>query len=161
LLLEIRKNIIIVKIYEIEIDFNTQSIFKSSYFKSSDKYVKKPQKIIEIFERVILHEKMQQFFLVDFVGKVFYKKLKKEDHNFDDFIPETISFATASKKTSQEIYNKRLLISAINGVDITTIFMNFNSFALVIIGNAKNFRRFKDIQQLCLDVYQEIQNNIN
>jgi len=156
ILLELRKNIIILKIYKHKLEINSQEILNLPYFKSNEKYVKRPQKIIEIFKDFSLQENIQQFFLVDMVGKVFYEDQKNSSHNFEELIPETISFVTASKKASQEIYNKTMLMSAINGVKTTTIYINFNTFALVIIANAEDFSNYKDIQYLCFELFQQI-----
>lgn len=156
LLLDLRKNIIILKIYKHELEINNQEILKLPYFKSNEKYVKKPQKIIEIFNDISFQENIQQFFLVDMVGKVFYEDQKNSSHNFEDFIPETISFVTASKKASQEIYNKTMLMSVINGVKTSTICINFNTFVLVIISNAGDFSNYKDVQHLGFDIYRQI-----
>lgn len=156
LLLKIRKNVIITKISEKPIAFNSQKILELPYFKSDKKSVKKPHKVIEVFKDITLQKDIQQYFLVDMTGKVFFTKFTKTIYNFEDFIPETISFITAAKKASQEIYNRTLLIAVIKGVKTTIIYINFNTFVLVLIDDAKNFNEFNDIQILCYKVYQEI-----
>ena len=56
-----------------------------------------------------------------------------------EYVPETISFLTSSKKTSEEIFRKVLFNASIGGVRITTICINFNNFCLTLIGNIHDF----------------------
>lgn len=156
LLIEIRKKIIITKILKSKIVFRSQEILELPYFKTKDKYLKKPQKIAEQFKLINLNNNIKQLYLVDLLGKIFYRKIIDNTYNYSKFIPEMISFLTASKKSSEEIFKRVMLISIINGKNTTTICMNFNNFALILIGNTEDFDNFSVLQKLCVDIYQQI-----
>ena len=90
------------------------------------------------------------------VGKIFYSEIFDKAYDCSDYIPETISFLTASKKASEEIYNRILFNASIGGEKLATICMNFNNFALTLIGKIQDFTDYKVIQKTCLDIYQQL-----
>lgn len=125
-LVEIRKKIIIVKQYQLPDNIENEFL-ALDFFKSKDKYIKKPKKIVEKFEKIIWDNKIKQIFLVDLVGKIIYSKIFDEKYDCYDYIPETISVLTSSKKLSEETYNRTLFNSSLGGQKITTICINFNN----------------------------------
>ena len=126
------------------------------FFKDKEKYIKKPKKLSEKFATLKWDSNTKQVFLVDLVGKVFFSEVFDPTYDCSEYIPETISFLTSSKKISKEIYNRILFNAAIGGEKITTICINFNNFALTMIGNIKDLSDFKVIQTLCLNIYRQV-----
>jgi hypothetical protein len=155
ILVEPRGKILIVKQYKLLEDIE-EGFLSLEFFKQTEKYLKKPKKIVEKFENVKFNSKIKQISLVDMLGKVLYSTIFDSDYDCSDFIPETISFLTSSKKTSEEIYNRALFIGTIGGNKITTICMNFNNFCLTLIGNVKELHDFNVIQSICTDIYKQL-----
>jgi len=155
IVVEPRKKILIVKQYNLSVDFENDFL-SLEFFKDEGKYVKKPRKLIEIFDNVKWDPRIRQIFLVDLVGKVFYSKIFDENYNCSDYIPETISFLTSAKKASIEIYHRVLFNAAIGGKRIITICINFNNFALTLIGDVKDLNDFNMIQDVCLKIYKQL-----
>ena len=111
LIVEPRSNILVVKQYKLSENFE-DDFLGLEFFNEKDKYVKKPKKLIEKFENINWNSKIKQIFLVDMVGKIFYSKIFDKSYDCTDYIPETISFLTSSKKASTQIYN-RVLFNAL------------------------------------------------
>jgi hypothetical protein len=153
---ESRENILIVKQYNLSVDFENDFL-SLEFFKDEGKYVKKPQKLIEKFENIKWDARIRQLFLIDLVGKVFYSQIFDEKYDCIDYIPETISFLTSAKKASIEIYHRVLFNAAIGGEKIITICVNFNNFALTLIGDIKDLNDFNMIQDVCLKIYKQLQ----
>ncbi|MFX1275363.1 MAG: hypothetical protein ACFFBP_05670 [Promethearchaeota archaeon] len=152
MLVEIRNKLLIIKQYQLE--KNIENDFLSlEYFKNKDVYVKKPKKVVKTFENLIWSPKIKQLFLVDLVGKILYSRIFDESYNCMDYIPETISFLTSSKKTSEQIYNQVLFHSTIGGdKQLTTICINFNNLALILIGDIHELSDFKVIENICEEI---------
>ena len=155
LIVEPRNNILIAKQYQLSENFEDEYL-GLEFFNEKDKYVKKPKKLIEKFESVDWNPKIKQIYLIDMVGKIFYSEIFDKAYDCSDYIPETISFLTASKKASEEIYNRILFNASIGGEKLATICMNFNNFALTLIGKIQDFTDYKVIQKTCLDIYQQL-----
>ncbi len=155
ILVELRKKIIIVKQYQlpdnIENDFLTLD-----FFKSKDKYIKKPKKIVEKYEKIIWDKRIKQIFLVDLVGKIIYSKIFDEQYDCTDYIPETISVLTSAKKLSEETYNRVLFNISLGGEKLTTICMNFNNFGLTMIGKIEDLNTFQTIQDICYNIFLQV-----
>ena len=156
MVVESREKILIVKQYNLSVDFENDFL-SLDFFKDEGKYVKKPHKLIEIFDKIKWDSRIRQLFLVDLVGKVFYSKIFDENYDCSDYIPETISFLTSAKKTSIEIYHRVLFNAAIGGKKIITICVNFNNFALTLIGDIKDLNDYNMIQDVCLKIYKQLQ----
>lgn len=154
-LIEIRKNILIAKQYQLENNFE-EEFLALPFFESKDKYIKKPKKLVKKFEKIEFENIIKQVFLVDMVGKILFTKIFDDTYDCSEYIPETISFLTSSKKASKEIYNRVLFNSSIGGEKIATICINFNNFALVLIGNIADFSSFTTIQKLTSDIYKQL-----
>ncbi|MFW9971244.1 MAG: hypothetical protein ACFFDF_13710 [Candidatus Odinarchaeota archaeon] len=155
LVVEPRSKVLIVKQYQLPKSFE-EDYLKLDFFKEKDKYVKKPRKLIEIFEKINWNPNIKQIYLVDIVGKIFYSKIIDQSYNCSEYIPETISFLTSSKKVSEEIYNRTLFNASIGGESLATICMNFNNFALTLIGKVQDFSNYTIIQNTCLNIFQQI-----
>jgi hypothetical protein len=155
LLVEPRDNILIVKQYQLLEDIEGKFL-SLEFFKQTEKYVKKPKKIIEKFENVNYNPKIKQISLVDMLGKVLYSTIFDKKYDCTDYIPETISFLTSSKKASEDIYNKVLFNGTIGGNKITTICMNFNNFCLTLIGSVQDLHDFNEIQTICTEIYKQL-----
>lgn len=155
LLVEPRDKILIVKQYQLMEDIE-ENLLSLDFFKQKEKYLKKPKKIVEKFEILKYDPKIKQISLVDLLGKVLYTSIFDANYDCSEFIPETISFLTSSKKASEEIYNKALFNSTIGGHKITTICINFNNFCLVLIGSVQNLHDFNVIQSICMDIYKQL-----
>ena len=156
IVVEPRENILIVKQYNISINFESDFL-SLEFFKDEGKYVKKPHKLIAIFDNIKWDSRIRQIFLIDLVGKVFFSKIFDENYDCSDYIPETISFLTSAKKASIEIYHRVLFNAAIGGKKIITICVNFNNFALTLIGDVKDLNDFNMIQDVCLKIYKQLQ----
>jgi hypothetical protein len=154
-LVEIRERIIIVKQYQLP-DNIENKFLDLDFFKSKDKYVKKPKKIAEIFKKIILDNRVRQIFLVDLVGKIIYSEIFDEKYNYTNYIPETISVLTSSKKLSEETYNRTLFNCSLGGEKITTICINFNNFVLTLIGNVEELNKFETIQDICFNIFLQL-----
>ncbi len=155
IVVEPRKNIVIVK--QFNLSNNIEKEFLSlEFFKEEGKYLKKPNKLIEKFKNIIWDLNIRQLYLVDLVGKVLYSKIFDKNYDCSEYIPETISFLTSSKKVNTEIYNRVLFYAAIGGERILTICINFNNFALTLIGNVKDFKDFDFLQNICLTIYKQL-----
>jgi hypothetical protein len=155
LIVEPRTKILIVKQYQLQNNFE-QEFLNLEFFKEKDKYIKKPRKLTERFDELVWNPKVKQIYLVDMVGKIFYSKIIDDSYDCSEYIPETISFLTSSKKASEEIYNRILFNASIGGEKLTTICMNFNNFALTVIGRVQDFTDYKVIQKTCFDIYQQL-----
>lgn len=155
LTVEPRSKIIIVKQFQLQENIE-KDYLQLEFFKEKGKYIKKPQKLIEQFDKLVWNPEIKQIYLVDLVGKIIYSKILDESYDCSEYIPETISFLTSSKKVSEEIYNRILFNASIGGEKITTICMNFNNFALTLIGKVQDFTDYKVIQKTCLDIYQQL-----
>ncbi len=154
-LVEIRKKIIIIKQYQLPENIEDEFL-TLDFFKSKEKYIKKPKKIIEKFERLIWDKRIKQIFLVDLVGKIIYSKIIDEKYDCSDYIPETISVLTSSKKISEETYNRVLFSTSLGGEKITTICMNFNNMGLTMIGNVNEINTFQTIQDICYNIFLQV-----
>lgn len=155
LLVELREKILIIKQFQLLGNFE-EDLLSLEFFKEKDKYIKKPKKLIEKFENLKWNPKIKQIYLVDIFGKILHSKLFDETYDCTEYIPETISFITSSKKTSEEIFNKVLINASIGGNRIVTICMNFNNFCLTLIGNVHDFNDFNEIQSICKDVFKQL-----
>ncbi|MFX0024265.1 MAG: hypothetical protein ACFE9S_18205 [Candidatus Hermodarchaeota archaeon] len=155
LIVEPRKKILIVKQYQLQENFEEEYL-QLEFFKEKDKYIKKPRKLIEQFDKIIWNPNIKQIYLVDLVGKIIYSKILDDSFDCSEYIPETISFLTSSKKASEEIYNRILFNASIGGEKLTTICVNFNNFALTLIGKIHDFIDYKVIQKTCIDIYQQL-----
>ena len=155
ILVEIRSKIIIVKQYQLP--ENIENDFLAlEFFKTKDKYIKKPKRVIEKFEKLIWDSRIKQVFLVDLVGKILYSKIFDDKYDCTDYIPETISVLTSSKKISEETYNRVLFNTSLGGEKITTICLNFNNIALTMIGNVKEINTFEIIQDICYNIFLQV-----
>jgi hypothetical protein len=155
LLVEPREKILILKQYQTSENFE-ENILSLEFFKEKDKYVSKPKKLVEIFERIQWSPKIKQIYLVDIFGKILHSKVFDKTYDCTDYIPETISFLTASKKISKDIFKKVLFNASIGGIKIATICMNFNNFCLTLIGSVHELNDFNVIQSICLDVLKQL-----
>ena len=155
LLVEPREKILILKQYQFSEKFE-EAFLSLEFFGEKDKYIKKPKKLIERFEGLKWDPKIKQIYLVDIFGKVLHSKVFDETYDCTEYIPETISFLTSSKKTSKEIFNKVLFNASIGGIRITTICVNFNNFCLALIGNVHDFNNFEEIQTICIDIFKQL-----
>ena len=155
LIVEPRSNILIVKQYQLSENIENEYL-ELEFFKDKEKYIKKPKKLIDKFENLHWNPIIKQIYLIDMVGKVFYSEIFDKTYDCSDYIPETISFLTASKKASEEIYNRILFNASIGGENLATICMNFNNFALTVIGKIEDFSDYKIIQSTCSDIYKRL-----
>jgi hypothetical protein len=155
LLVEPRDKILIVKQYQL-LESIEEDLLSLEYFKQKDKYLKKPKRIVEQFENLQFDSRIKQISLVDLVGKVLYSTIFDEAYDCSEYIPETISFLTSSKKASQDIYNRELFNATIGGVKISTICINFNNFCLTLIGSVHDLHDFNVIQSICTDIYKQL-----
>jgi hypothetical protein len=154
LLVEPRNKILIVKQYQLSGNFE-EDLLSLEFFQNKDKYIKKPKKLIEKFENLVWDPRIKQLSLVDILGKVLYSKVFDEKFDCTDYIPETISFVTSSKKISEDIYNRILFNGTIGGEKITTICLNFNNLCLTLIGSIHDFNDFNVIQSICVNIYKQ------
>lgn len=147
ILVEPRDNILIIKQYDLPQKFD-EKFLGLEFFKEKSKYIKKPKNLAKIFEEIHLDSRIKQLFLVDLFGKTIYSKILDNSFDCSDYIPEAISFLTSSKKASEEIYSRPLLNATIGGEKLSTVCVNFNNFALILIGSIMDFSDFNTIQEI-------------
>lgn len=155
LIIEPRNKILIVKQHQLTEDFE-EEFLALEFFKEAEKYMKKPKKLIEKFENIKWNPSIKQIYLVDMVGKIFYSNLVDSTFDSSEYVPETISFLTSSKKISEEIYGRTLFNASIGGEKLVTVCINFNNFSLIIIGSSQDLSSFSIIQNLCSEIYREL-----
>jgi hypothetical protein len=155
LLVEPRNRIIIVKQFKLIKSFE-EDFLSLEFFKEKEKYIKKAKKLSEKFDAIEWDSTIKQLYLVDLLGKVFYSKIFDSTYDCSDYIPETISYLTSSKKISEEIYNRVLFNASIGGEKISTVCINFNNFALILIGSVNDFNDFATIQNLCIKIFRQL-----
>ena len=152
MLVELRSKLLIIRQYLLEENM-ANDFLSLEFFNSKDVYVKKPKKVIRGFENLIWSPKIKQLFLVDVVGKILYSKIFDDSYDCVDYIPETISFLTSSKKVSEQIYNQPLFYSTIGGEKhLTTICINFNNLVLILIGDIRELSDFRIIENICEEI---------
>ncbi len=154
LLVEPRDQILIVKQYQLS--GNSEDLLSLEFFNDKNKYIKKPKKLIEKFENLIWESEIKQLSLVDTMGKVLYSKVFDEKFDCTDYIPETISFMTSSKKVSEDVYNRILFNGSIGGERTTTICLNFNNLCLTLIGSIYDLNDYNVIQTICTNIYKQL-----
>ncbi|MHA2280597.1 MAG: hypothetical protein ACXAC5_07075 [Promethearchaeota archaeon] len=152
---EPRGKILIVKQYQLLGNFE-EDLLSLEFFKNKEKYIKKPKRLIEKFEKLVWDPKIKQLSLVDTLGKALYSKVFDEKFDCTDYIPETISFLTSAKKISEDVYNRILFNGTIGGERITTICLNFNNLCLTLIGSIHDFNEFNVIQTICRNIYKQL-----
>lgn len=152
---ELRKKILIIKQYQ-QIENIEEELMSEDYLHKKEKSFKKIDKNTQLFKNIEQNNKIKQLFIVDIDGKIQYTKIIDNNDDYSEFIPEIISFLTASRKASKEIYNKILFNWAIGGENLTIICVNFNKFGLILIGNTGAFTNFMDIQKICFSVIEQL-----
>ena len=154
ILVEPRDKIIVVK--QFIIHQNLESDFLSlDFFKAEGKYMKKPSKLIQMFNKIKWNQS-KQIYLIDLAGNILFSKILDNNLNSSDYIPETISFLTTAKKATIEIHNRILFNAVIAGEDILTICINLNNFALILIERRSDFKDFDSIQDHCVKIYTQL-----
>ncbi|MFX1324170.1 MAG: hypothetical protein ACFE8N_04380 [Promethearchaeota archaeon] len=155
MLVEPRGNILIVKQYQLPGSFE-EEFLSLEFFQEKGKYIKKPKRLIEKFENIKWEPKVRQLFLVDTLGKILYSKIFDEKYDCSDYIPETLSFMTSSKKVSEDVYNRVLFNGSIGGERISTVCLNFNNLCLTLIGSIQDFNDYNIIQNTCVSIYKQL-----
>ena len=156
LLIEIRESILVIKQYQLQQQFE-EEFLRLDFFKSTEKYLKKPRKITALFDKLEWDQRIEQIFIVDLLGKILYSKIIDRSYSSIDYIPETISFLMSAKKVSGEIYSRELFNASIGGqTRIVTICINFNNFALIMTGNTKHLSSFQVIQEISVQILNQL-----
>ncbi|MHA1473486.1 MAG: hypothetical protein ACTSQW_10380 [Promethearchaeota archaeon] len=133
-----------------------EELLSLDFFKDKEKFVKKPKKLVEKFEAIRWNQNIKQLYLVDKLGKILYSNIIDSTFDCSEYVPETISFLTSSKKISEDIYNRNLYSASIGGERLVTICMNLNWFTLILIGSLQDLGTFSIIQSLCLEIYRNL-----
>lgn len=155
LVIEPRVNVLLVKQYVLSENLEKKFLSLEFYI-NADKYIKKPKKLIESFMQIKWDKRVKQFFLIDLNGTIIHSEIFNSQFDCSDYIPETITFLTSTKKTSEEIYNKTLINAAIGGEKIVTICINFDKFVLTLIGSIQDFNDYTSIQSVCSNIYNQL-----
>ena len=150
-----RGKILIVQQHQLVNNFE-EEFLSLEFFKDEEKFIKKPKKLVEKFEILRWNPNIKQIYLVDKLGKIFYSNITDSTFDCSEFVPETISFLTSSKKISEEIYTRNLYNASIGGEKLVTVCINLNLFTLIIIGYFQDLRNFSIIQNLCLEIYKKL-----
>ncbi len=155
LTVEKREKILIVK--QSEYEESVENDFLSlDFFNSKDKYVKKPKRLVDLFKKINWDSRIKQFFLIDLFGKELHSELFDDSYDYSDYIPETVSFITSTKNTSEQIYNTELFFSAIIGVNLATICVNFNNFVLTMITTFEELKDVAIINEICEGLLKQL-----
>ncbi|MEJ2251908.1 MAG: hypothetical protein P8Y97_19895, partial [Candidatus Lokiarchaeota archaeon] len=141
MLVEIRDKILLVKQYLLETNLEDKFL-GLDLIAEKEKYIKRPKKLVNKFEKIKWDQRLKQVFIVDIMGKIIYTKLFDNKYDCSEFAPEAVSFFISSKKASEEVYNRELFYSSMGGEKIATICMNFNNFTLTMIGDIHDLSDF-------------------
>ena len=150
-----RGKIFIVQQHQLVNNFE-EEFLSLDFFKNDEKFVKKPKKLGEKFKILQWNPIIKQIYLVDKLGKILYSNIIDSTFDCSEYVPETISFLTSSKKICEEIYNRSLYNASIGGERLVTVCMNLNLYTLILIGSAQDLRNFSVIQNLCLEIYKNL-----
>ena len=150
-----RGKILIVQQHLLENNFE-EEFLSLDFFKDKEKFIKKPKKLVEKFESLRWNPNIKQIYLVDKLGKILYSNIIDSTFDCSEYVPETISFLTSSKKISEEIYNRNLYNASIGGERLVTVCINLNLYTLTLIGSVQDLRNFSVIQNLCLEIYKNL-----
>lgn len=150
-----RGRVLIVQQHQLVNNFE-EEFLSLDFFNDIEKFVKKPKKLAEKFDKLQWNPNIKQIYLVDTRGKIHYSNIVDSTFDCSEYVPETISFLTSSKKISEEIYNRKLYNSSIGGEKLVTICINLNLYTLIIIGALQDLRNFSIIQNLCLEIYKKL-----
>lgn len=150
-----RSKVLIVQQHQLVNNFEEEYL-SLGFFNNKEKFAKKPKKLVEKFESLRWNPNIKQIYLVDNLGKILYSNITDTTFDCSEYIPETISFLTSSKKICEEIYNRNLYNASIGGEKLVTVCMNLNLFTLIIIGFSQDLRNFSIIQNLCLEIYKNL-----
>jgi len=150
-----RGKILIVQQHQLVNNFE-EEFLSLEFFKDGEKFIKKPKKLVEKFEHLTWNPNLKQIYLVNKLGKILYSKIIDSTFDCSEYVPETISFLTSSKRISEDIYNRALYNASIGGERLVTTCMNLNLFTLILIGSLQDFGNFSVIQSLCLEIYKKL-----
>ena len=150
-----RGKILIVQQHQLVNNFE-EEFLSLEFFKDEEKFIKKPKKLVEKFEILRWNPNIKQIYLVDKLGKILYSNITDSTFDCSEYVAETISFLTSSKKISEEIYTRNLYNASIGGEKLVTVCINLNLFTLIIIGYFQDLRNFSIIQNLCLEIYKKL-----
>jgi hypothetical protein len=155
LLIEIRVSIFLVKTYDLKAtSANTKQ--KLEIFDESHVSTKKLKKLEKQFSDITYSENILQFFVVNLEGSILFKHLQTNESEYENNIPEIISFLTSSKRASQEIFNRNLLSCSIGGVSTVIFCVNLNNVALIVIGNRRDLESFEIIEEVYMDILAQL-----
>jgi hypothetical protein len=150
--LEKRDKVVIIKQY---IQYGEDDIEPQllTYFKNKKKLsMGMSKQFSSIIDKLKSSSEIQQFFFVDLVGKVLDSHLTDINRDYKPYIAEIISFFTSSKKVCEEIYNRQLFHSSINGVSLSTVCVNFKNFALILLSSGDYFSIINKIHAFCINI---------
>lgn len=158
LAIESRKKVLITTLYKFKVDF--EDIFNShtSSPKKLEKYVKKPAKLNDIFEKIDWNSAIKEFYVINPLGKELYHKAFLESTTNGIHFPEFISVLTSSEKLSEQLFNRDLLFfTTIGKTSYNLTCINFKLFYLLFNCFFEETQKFEFISSCCIDLLTKIQ----
>ncbi|MBD3227592.1 MAG: hypothetical protein GF329_05325 [Candidatus Lokiarchaeota archaeon] len=155
LLLISRKNVSIVREYVLTKNIEAE-ISNINFIVKNEKIIKKQKHINHLFEKLEIRKEVKQLYLADNGGDILFKMKNNGQVNMANYIPELISFLTSSKKSIDELYNRKLFYTTLGGSKTAVIILDFGKSGLILLGSVRDFSNYKTIQELCFSFIHQL-----
>jgi hypothetical protein len=155
LLVELRERVVIVKFYDIINKFNAE-YEAIEFIKNKKNIMKKQKKLKLLLENIQWGPNIRNMLITDLLGTILASKLiGNTDINLDNFT-EISSFLSSSRKACEQIYNKDLFISYIEGQNSSLLCINLDICGLFFTLDTGYSSNFQDIQKLGFELLKKI-----
>jgi hypothetical protein len=155
LLVVSREKVCIVREYELKKDIERETS-QIEFIQKNEKIIKKTNYITNVFNKIEVNPKITQLFLVDNAATILYKKKEAASINMEEYLPELVSFLTSSKKSIDELYNRKLFYTALGGSETSVIILDFGRSGLILLGSINDFSDYQTIQNLCFSFINQL-----
>lgn len=155
LIIELRKRVAIVKFYDISKKFNAE-YEAIEFIKNKKTIMKKQKKLKPLFENIHWGPNIRNMLITDLLGTILASKaIGDTDIKLDNFT-EISSFFSSSRKACEQIYNKELFISYIEGQNSSLLCINLDTYGLFFTLDAHYSKNFQEIHKLGLELLKKI-----
>ena len=155
LIIELRERVVIVKFYDILTKFNAE-YDAIEFIKNKKNILKKQKKLKSLLENIHWGPSIRNMLITDLLGTILASKVIKNTDIKLDNLTEIISFFSSSRKTCEQIYNKELYISYIEGQNSSLLCINLDICGLFFTLDSGSSRNFQEIQKLGLELLKKI-----
>lgn len=155
LIIELRERVVIVKFYDIITKFNAE-YDAIEFIKNKKNILKKQKKLKSLLENIHWGPSIRNMLITDLLGTILASKVIKNTDIKLDNLTEIISFFSSSRKTCEQIYNKELYISYIEGQNSSLLCINLDICGLFFTLDSGSSRNFQEIQKLGLELLKKI-----